>query len=338
MSELPQPILAALDGPIAGTVRWAGAISRQLRRFDISVTGKTSGNANTDALTLADLTVQELLVSALRDVDPGFRAYRMEAEESTGDLHLFADNADLTISIDPIDGTKQFRDRTGDGYGVLLHLRNETDVVYSLAFLPEMGEHGTWVHAYGNTIKCGADDPTRPAGEVIASLPAVDPATRPHSKKIYLIGFQTRDPERAQAVTDAGLEGYAPDDMPGSIYPLMATGDFGGSLIHTPNVYDFPLSLHIARILGGDAVRVDSGRPGRLPRELAGRSCRHAPPAWYRGLCRQSRRSADTRGRRAGLEPDPLRRVDALVGPASRICVEASGVRCGTVQRPGHPG
>jgi len=261
MSELPQPILAALDGPIAGTVRWAGAISRQLRRFDISVSGKTSGNANTDALTLADLTVQELLVSALRDVDPGFRAYRMEAEESTGDLHLFADNADLTISIDPIDGTKQFRDRTGDGYGVLLHLRNETDVVYSLAYLPEMGEHGTWVHAYGNTIKCGADDPTRPAGEVIASLPAVDPATRPDSKKIYLIGFQSRDPERAQAVTDAGLQGYAPDDMPGSIYPLMATGDFGGSLIHTPNVYDFPLSLHIARILGGDAVWVDSGRP-----------------------------------------------------------------------------
>jgi 3'(2'), 5'-bisphosphate nucleotidase len=62
-------------------------------------------------------------------------------------------------------------------------------------------------------------------------------------------------------VSQAGLNGYAPDDMPGSIYPLLARGDFGGSLIHSPNVYDFPVSLHIARILGGDAVWVHDGRP-----------------------------------------------------------------------------
>ncbi len=57
------------------------------------------------------------------------------------------------------------------------------------------------------------------------------------------------------------LAGYAPDEMPGSIYPLMATGEFAGSLIHTPNIYDFPVSLHIARALGGDAVWVHDRRP-----------------------------------------------------------------------------
>jgi 3'(2'), 5'-bisphosphate nucleotidase len=48
--------------------------------------------------------------------------------------------------------------------------------------------------------------------------------------------------------------------MPGAIYPLLASGEFGGSLIHSPNVYDFPVSLHIARTLGGDAVWVHNGR------------------------------------------------------------------------------
>jgi 3'(2'), 5'-bisphosphate nucleotidase len=41
----------------------------------------------------------------------------------------------------------------------------------------------------------------------------------------------------------------------------MATGEFAGSLIHTPNVYDFPVSLHLARILGGDALWVHNREP-----------------------------------------------------------------------------
>ncbi len=96
---------------------------------------------------------------------------------------------------------------------------------------------------------------------MLDSLPAIDPQTRPDSQKIYLIGFQKNDPVNAQKVTDAGLHGVASDEMPGSIYPLLATGEFGGSLIHTPNIYDFPVSLHIARILGedGDAVWVHNG-------------------------------------------------------------------------------
>ena len=39
-----------------------------------------------------------------------------------------------------------------------------------------------------------------------------------------------------------------------------ADGHFGGSLIHSPNIYDFPVSLQIARILGGDAVWVHDGQ------------------------------------------------------------------------------
>lgn len=254
-------LIEALSTQMPPVLRWAGAIAKQLRYHDVAVSGKSSGNPNTDALTLADLTVQELVVSALRDGDPVFRQCRFEGEEETGDLGRFADDAEYTISLDPVDGTKQYRDRTGDGYAVILHLRSAETVHYSIVFLPERGERGTWIEAKDGRIVCGEDDPGRPAADVLRALAPVDPASKPDSNRIYLIGFQEKDPEKARLVTQAGLEGYPPSAMPGSIYELQARGEFGGSLIHTPNVYDFPVSLHIARILGGDAVWVENGEP-----------------------------------------------------------------------------
>jgi 3'(2'), 5'-bisphosphate nucleotidase len=254
-------MLDALNGPIAAALRWSGAIARQLRRFDIAIAGKTSGNVHTDALTLADLTVQELLVAALRDCDNIFRHCRIEAEEKTGDLAAFNVAGTLTIALDPIDGTKQFRDRTGDSYGVLLHLRHATDVIYSLAFLPEMGANGTWVQAHAGAVRYGPDQPQQPAGAVLAALPRLTAPIQSSSPNVFLTGFQHRDEERAQAVTQAGLRGLVAAEMPGSLVPLLATGDVGGALLHSPNVYDFPIAIHIARVLGGDAVWVDTGTP-----------------------------------------------------------------------------
>jgi len=259
MSLELEPIVSGLRQHLPPIVRWAGEISRRLRHFDIALDGKSSGSSNTDALTIADLTVQELIVSALRDGDPLFKSCRIEAEESTGALSVFAADGEYVISIDPIDGTKQYRDKSGNGYAVMLHLRSTATVHYSLVFIPETGATGTWVEAYGDTVKCGEDDPQRPAIDVLREMTPIDCSSRPDSKKIYLIGFQQNDSQRAQLVTSTGLVGVAPDDMPGSIYDHLASGDFGGSLIHSPNVYDFPVSLHIARILGGDAVWVHDG-------------------------------------------------------------------------------
>jgi 3'(2'), 5'-bisphosphate nucleotidase len=231
-------------------------VARRMRHFDIGITEKNTGSSNTDALTLADLTVQELVVSALRDGDPLFRQCRLEAEESTGDLDRFSLDGEYTLMIDPIDGTKQYRDKTGNGYAVIVMLRSVETVHYSLIFIPEKGEHGTWVMACDGKIFVGEDNPNRNALDVVRSLPMIDPATRPDSKKIYMIGFQDKDRANAELVTQAGLEGVVADDTPGAIYELFARGGFGGSLIHSPNVYDFPASLQIARALGGDAVWV----------------------------------------------------------------------------------
>src|SRR2546429_5260148 len=35
----------------------------------------------------------------------------------------------------------------------------------------------------------------------------------------------------------SGLDGVLGSDTPGSLFPLMASGDLGGALFHTPNVY-----------------------------------------------------------------------------------------------------
>ena len=186
-------LTSALSREMPEVLRWGGALARRIRGFNISLPGKTSGSHLTDALTLADISVQELLVGALRDRDTVFREARIEAEEENGDLHLFADDAPWTIALDPIDGTRQYRDQTGDGYAVMLSLRTRDTLHYSLVYLPEMGPAGTWVEAIEQTIRCGPDDPLQPARNVLDAITPVDPATRPDSPRIYLIGFQEHD-------------------------------------------------------------------------------------------------------------------------------------------------
>ncbi len=272
-AHVPEPaeVAAALHAHLPAVFRWAGRVASRMRSFDIAVTGKTSGSSNTDALTLADLTVQELVVTALRDLDPRFTACRIEAEEETGPLDAFAAESPLTLCLDPIDGTKQYRDHVlgegGDGWAVMLNLRTDDAVHYSLTYVPDAGPHGRWVECVGAgpgaKVRCGDDDPTRPAGAVLASFdPAPKPTAPPSgSKRVYVIGFQHRDPAAAAAITAAGLEGVIADDTPGSIYDLMASGEFVGSLIHSPNVYDYPAAAQIAGAFGGGSVWCHTGAP-----------------------------------------------------------------------------
>ena len=91
MSLLPleTDLIQALRVHAPPLLRWAGALAKQLRKFNIKLEGKSSGSSNTDALTLADLTVQELLVCGLRDADPIFHRCRLEAEEANGDVGAF---------------------------------------------------------------------------------------------------------------------------------------------------------------------------------------------------------------------------------------------------------
>lgn len=262
-------LIEGLKTHLPPVLRWGGAIARRMRSFNIALENKQSGSSNTDALTLADLTLQELIVGALRDADPIFRQCRIEAEETTGDLARFAVDGKYTLALDPIDGTKQYRDRNGDGYSVILTLRSVDTLHYTLVFVPESCKEGAWVEVAGKRVVCGPDDPSRPATTVLKEMAArpnplsgtAGSGVRHPSKKIYLIGFQQHDRAKAELVTKAGLEGVAADDCPGCLYELLASGEYGGSLIHSPNVYDYPASLQICRAFGGDSLWVHNQKP-----------------------------------------------------------------------------
>ena len=256
---MPDDLVPLLSSQLPALFRWAGAIARQLRRHDIALGGKQSGVADTDALTIADLTIQEFLVAALRDMGPPLLRCRIEAEETSGDLARFASQGEWVLAIDPIDGTRGYRDRTSNAYSVMLHARNLETVHYSLVYYPEEGPEGTWLEVSDARVALGRDDHTRPAGAVVQALPAIAGGPR-RKERVLVSGFIGREAERARAVTASGLEGVVGADVEGSLYPALARGDLGGALFHTPNVYDFPVAVHVARRLGGDAVFVADGR------------------------------------------------------------------------------
>src|SRR6267143_6206820 len=253
-------LIGLLSAHLPRDFRWAGALARQLRRHNIALDEKHSGVPDTDALTLTDLAVQELLVAALRDMGPTVRRCRIEAEETSGDLGRFADQSEWVLGIDPIDGTREYRDRTGNRYSVMLHARTSETIRYSMVYLPEEGPEGTWLEVRDGRIVLGPDDHTRPARTVLDALPPIAAGQPRNSRRILVSGFQGRDAERAQAVRAAGLEGVLGNETPGSLFPLVANGYLGGALVHTPNVYDFPVCMHLARVLGGDAIRAHDGR------------------------------------------------------------------------------
>lgn len=252
-------LTTALSIHLPPVMRWAGAVAKRLRSYDIAVEGKKSGSAATDALTLADLSLQELIVAALRDADPIFRHCRIEAEESTGDLARFPTEADLTIGIDPIDGTKKYRDRSDHGYSVMLHLRSKATVLYSLVYQPERGPDGWWIEARDEQIVSGPDDHSRPAADQLRLLQPVTNQQSNAVPEVYMTGFMQSEPEVVRQLKSIGVVVATDKLVDRTPYELIAAGELCGALIHSPNVYDFPVTLHLCRILGGDAVWTHNG-------------------------------------------------------------------------------
>lgn len=241
---------------LPSAMRAGGAIARRLRSYDIAIEGKSSGSAHTDALTLVDLAVQELLVSQLSEIRMLARMVRIQAEEKAGDLHRFSETSELCLAIDPIDGTKQFRDKSGNGYSICVHLRSSVEVLYSVVFIPEQGPHGSWLEVSEDGIQAGADDVTMCASDGLYATPRIDADSRARSDRIYVVGFGERNAARAQDVTAAGLQGVSFETAEGCFFDRFARGEYAGGLFHSPNVYDFPIASHIARVLGGEAVWV----------------------------------------------------------------------------------
>jgi len=128
---------------------------------------------------------------------------------------------------------------------------------------------------------CGPDDPDRPATEVLRNMKTRGrfPQNLPR-KKSTSSGFKNYDPAKADLVTKAGLEGVAADNCPGCLYELMASGDYAGSLIHSPNVYDYPAGLHSGpRVPAAIRCGSTNGQPVNFDKLWMDERAKHAAPA-----------------------------------------------------------
>ena len=261
MAINPHPLIATLAARMPDLFRWCGAAARQLRRHDVAVADKGVGYAAADALTLADLSIQEILVDAIRDFGDGFLECRLEVEEETGDQEVFAKESELTIAIDPIDGTLHFRDRTSDGYGVLISLRRNDRSFYSLGFFPEQGPCGEWVEVKDNRVVHTLDDTSMPARQRLDSTVALVPGDVPRCETIWLTGYRTDRRLVAEHLAREGLTAAMSDSHGLHICTELVVGRVDGLLMSHPGVYDAPMWMHVLTALGGVACWVENGEP-----------------------------------------------------------------------------
>ncbi len=257
----PEPLVEILSQRMPDLFRWCGAVARQLRRHDVAVADKGAGYAAADALTLADLSIQEILVDALRDSGAAMRQCRLEVEEETGDLDAFPAEAPLTIAIDPIDGTLHFRDRTSDGYGILLSLRDREHSHYSLGFFPEQGACGQWVEVRGDSVIVTDDDTSMPARNLLDTTKPVDTAALTRSDTVWLTGYRTDRAMVGRRLEGEGLHVVGSDTHGAHVCTEMALGRIDGLLMNHPGVYDAPMWMHVLTTLGGNACWVQNGDP-----------------------------------------------------------------------------
>lgn len=255
----PTHLIQTLAARLPDVVRWCGALARQLRKHDVAVEGKGSGYAPTDALTLADLGIQEILVDALRDFGPEFHQCRLELEESTGDTAAFATESPLTIAIDPIDGTKHFRDGTSDGYGIIISLRRSDSSLYSLGYFPEQGRVGEWVEVNGGRIIHALEDTSMPARRVLdaAETLAADAVAR--SNAVWVTGYRTDPDLVAKHLTQEGFKTVMSDGRSEHICTELVKGRIDGMLMNRPGVYDAPMWMHVVTALGGSECWAHNG-------------------------------------------------------------------------------
>ncbi len=249
----PTQLINTLGARMPDIIRWCGAVARQLRKHDVAVADKGTGYAPADALTLADLSIQEILVDALRDFGPQFHRCRLEVEEDTGDTSAFASESPYTIAIDPIDGTKHFRDRTSDGYGILISLRRADASLYSLAFFPEQGRVGEWVEVNGDRIVHALDDTSMPARHVLDAAPGLDAHAVGRSNTIWVTGYRTNRTVVGKHLAREGLAVVMSDSYSDHVCTELAKGRVDGMLMNRPGVYDAPMWMHVLAALSGVA-------------------------------------------------------------------------------------
>lgn len=220
-------------------------------------------HAARSAKTIIDERVQELLLKAAAAVlDP--KSIKLDAEEETPSTKLFPNKeSEITLVIDPIDGTTQYIDGT-DQYSICVGLLERGKILTALVYFPKRRLFyfiGTDGKAY-----LSKDGSLSSAQELITQIPSDEKAIYinyrvPNEIKQHLMehGYKVTE---AQAGWSEGLL-------------QCLSGEFVLLVLHTIQVRDVLLGAILAITPGGYAVDW-KGKTlvwppgGRIPRVMFG--------------------------------------------------------------------
>lgn len=113
----------------------AGKLAMELRDKAEASNKFNSGASEVDIVTTSDLAVQDFILSKL--AKSPLNKLELVAEEDTPSIHLFADHADLVLTLDPIDGTSNYASGKKT-YSVVVSIHNKTRPIYTFDYWPEI--------------------------------------------------------------------------------------------------------------------------------------------------------------------------------------------------------
>lgn len=113
----------------------AGELAVRLRSEAKSDNKFATGHIEVDVVTSADLAVQEFILQNLAKSE--LKELELVAEENTPSRKLFANQSNLVLTVDPIDGTSFYAsDKTM--YSVIVAIHDKKSPIYTFAYWPEV--------------------------------------------------------------------------------------------------------------------------------------------------------------------------------------------------------
>jgi fructose-1,6-bisphosphatase/inositol monophosphatase family enzyme len=117
----------------------AGQLALALQENIQATTKSQTGINEIDIVTQADLAVQEMILTALAQTK--LRQCRLIAEEKSPTTENFNPNGEITLTIDPIDGTSRYAAGQAN-FSLIVSLQYRQEAIYSFIHFPALG----WTH------------------------------------------------------------------------------------------------------------------------------------------------------------------------------------------------
>ncbi len=247
----PERVIQILNDVLPETLEEAGkeGIRIQEKGTDIKSSSKTAtGNEAIDLVTEADLALQSIILSKLLRTE--LRRCIVMAEEDTKEVTQFTGEEDICITLDPVNGTKRFRDGSM-AWEIVVGARDARQALFTCSHSPRLGY----------TIRIDEDNGIQEDGQLPFSgneqkkvmARRFDELLEEHQVLKYFFAEQDLEIVKEDAPIPE-INGRAGRNI------AFVGGNLKGILIRNANVYDGILPVHFAKHSGGRVITF--GREG----------------------------------------------------------------------------